>query len=50
MTVCDFVYVCLPKIPDDEMYSFSCSFFFAAYRTGSDPIEIGDLGSKARSL
>ena len=51
LSVC--VSVCPPilvnKIPAEQMHRFGRSFrWTVAYRTGSDPIEIGDLGSKVK--
>ena len=51
--VCVFVCVCVcpfvNKIPAKRMHQFGCDFrLTVAYHTGSDPIEIGDLGSKVK--
>ena len=53
--VCVYVCVCLSvclsvnKIPAERMHRFERDFRqMAAYRTGSNPIEIGDLGSKVK--
>ena len=37
------------KIPAERVHRFGRGFrYMAAYRTGSDPIEFGDLGSKVK--
>ena len=56
--VCVCLYVCLSvcvsgflvnKIPAERVHRFGRGFrYMVAYRTGSDPIEFGDLGSKVK--
>ena len=47
LSVCPAVLV--NKIPTERMHRFGRGFrYTAAYRTGRDPIEIGELGSKVK--
>ena len=47
MSVCPEILV--NKIPAERMHRFGRGFrLMVAYRTGSNPIEIGDLGSKVK--
>ena len=53
MSVCVSVYgsgsFLVNKIPAERVHRFERGFrYMVAYRTGSDPIEIGDLGSKVK--
>ena len=58
LSVCVSVCVCVcvqlllvNKIPAERMYQFGRGFrYMVAYRTGSDPIEIGDPGSKVKII
>ena len=41
--------VSVNKIPAERMHQFGCGFrLIVGYCTGSDPIEIGDLGFKVK--
>ena len=49
LCVCVCVRVSVNKISAEQMHRFGRGFrYTAAYRTGSDPIEIGDLGLKVK--
>ena len=47
--LCGCVCVSEKKNPAEPMHQFGCGFrLIVAYCTGSNPIEIGDLGSKVK--